>query len=77
MNMRAYASGNYSKPLLDSFHHILENLGYHPTMGHNRVYLYRQKEIKRYFDEIGTHNPKHFMRYEAISKFNRTQAPVE
>jgi hypothetical protein len=67
---------NYSKPLLDSFHYILKNLGYHPTMGHNRVYLYRQKEIKRYFDEIGTHNPKHFKRYEAISGSSH-KAPVE
>ncbi len=57
---------NYSKPLLDAVHHTMINLGYHPTMGRNRVYLYRQKEMKRYFNEIGTHNPKHFKRYETI-----------
>jgi hypothetical protein len=67
---------NYSMPLLDSFHHILKSLGYHPTMGRNRVYLYRQKEIKRYFEEVGTHNPKHFKRYEAISSSPHT-TPVE
>ena len=67
---------NYSQPLLNSFHHILKNLGYHPTIGRNRVYLYRQKEIKRYFDEIGTHNPKHFKRYETITG-SPHNAPVE
>jgi hypothetical protein len=45
-------------------------------MGRNRVYLYRQKEIKRYFEEVGTHNPKHFKRYEAISSSPHT-TPVE
>ena len=67
---------NYSKPLLDAVHHIMINLGYHPTMGHNRVYLYRQKEIKRYFNEIGTHNPKHFKRYETIVG-SRHKGPIE
>ena len=58
---------NYSKPLLDAVYHIMINLGYHPTMGHNRIYLYRQKEITRYFEEVGSHNPKHLQRYKAIT----------
>ena len=57
---------NYSKPLLDAVFHIMINLGYHPRMGHNRIYLYRQADITRYFAEIGSHNPKHLNRYKAI-----------
>lgn len=67
---------NYSKSLLDAVHHIMINLGYHPTMGHNRVYLYRQSEIKRYFKEIGTHNPKHFKRYQTFVG-SRHNGPIE
>jgi LAGLIDADG DNA endonuclease family protein len=58
---------NYSKPLLDTFYHSMINLKYHPKRGHNRIYLYRQKEIKRYFQEIGSHNPKHLTRYKAVT----------
>lgn len=58
---------NYSKPLLDEAYQNMINLGYHPKMGHNRICLYRQKEIKRYFEEVGSHNPKHLKRYKAIT----------
>lgn len=58
---------NYSKPLLDAVYQNMINLGYHPKLGHNRIYLYRQKEINRYFEEIGSHNPKHLKRYKAIT----------
>ena len=58
---------NYSKPLIDTVYNKMIQFGYHPKMGHNRVYLYRQNEIKRYFEEIGTHNPKHLRHYQAIT----------
>jgi hypothetical protein len=58
---------NYSQPLLDTVHHILTDLRYRPTISRNRVYLYRQKEIKRYFHEIGTQNQKHLLRYKAFA----------
>ncbi len=58
---------NYSKPLVEAVHHILADFGYHPSIGRNRVYLYRQREIQRYFSEVGTHNPKHLQRYEGMA----------
>lgn len=58
---------NYSKPLMATVHRILADFGYHPTLGRNRVFLYRQEEIKRYFNEVGTHNPKHLKRYQAAA----------
>lgn len=57
---------NSSKPLVATVHHILADLGYHPTRGRNCVYLYRQHEIRKYFAEVGSHNPKHLKRYEAM-----------
>jgi hypothetical protein len=58
---------NYSNPLVESVHRILAGLGYHPTRGRNRVYLYRQRDIQRYFNDVGTHNPKHLKRYQAMA----------
>ncbi len=68
---------NYSKPLLDAVYHNLMNLGYHPKTGDKRIYLYRQKEIKRYFEEIGSHNPKHLKRYEAIITASQHNTPMK
>ena len=67
---------NYSKPLVETVHHILADLGYHPTIGRNRVYLYRQREIRTYFSEVGTHNPKHLKRYEAMARSSLSAAAV-
>ena len=52
---------------MEAVHHILADFGYHPSIGRNRVYLYRQREIQRYFSEVGTHNPKHLQRYEGMA----------
>lgn len=43
----------------------LRTLGFSPTnkISQESVYLRRQKEIKRYFKEIGTSNLKHYKRY--------------
>ena len=58
---------NYSKPLLASVHRMLSELGYHPTRARNRVFLYRQQDIHRYFKEVGTQNPKHLRRYQDVA----------
>lgn len=55
-----------SAPLLRSVGRILENLDFNPKIGANKITLYRLPEIKRYFEEIGTHNPKHCNRYKAF-----------
>ncbi len=58
---------NYSKPLVASVHRMLSDLGYHPTRARNRVFLYRQQDIHRYFKEVGTQNPKHLKRYQDVA----------
>lgn len=54
-----------SKVLIKEIINILEGLNFRPTYRESQksVYLRRQCEIKRYFQEIGTHNSKHQMRY--------------
>ncbi|MDP2905318.1 MAG: hypothetical protein Q8O22_03330 [Candidatus Omnitrophota bacterium] len=52
--------------LLHSVCNILKDLEFTPKIGRYRVTLYRLPELKRYFDEIGTHNPKHSERYAAF-----------
>lgn len=44
----------------------LVSLGYRPTCSskQNSVYLRRQSEVRRYFQEIGTSNDKHLRRFE-------------
>ncbi|MCL5407158.1 MAG: hypothetical protein M1429_01535 [Patescibacteria group bacterium] len=54
-----------SKMLIKDIINILEDLNFHPTNKESQksVYLRRQNEIKRYFQEVNTHNLKHKMRY--------------
>jgi len=58
---------NRSLPLLIFFKKNLTKLGYHPTQKTKfSIFLRREKEIIRYFSEIGSSNPKHsnkFKRY--------------
>lgn len=51
---------------IDDIKRVLGILGFSPTrrMTQKSVYLRKQDEIERYFDEIGTHNPKHLNRYQ-------------
>lgn len=52
-----------SKPLLISVKLILNKLGFSPTDSHkNMILMRRENEIRRYFREIGTNNPKHSKR---------------
>ena len=43
-------------------------LGFRPTVSSDgqRVYLRRQKEVKSYFNEVGTNNPYHQGRYHRL-----------
>lgn len=53
-----------SRPLLLSVAHGLERLGMHPRIGSNSdVRLDSIADMKRYFEIIGSHNPKHLRRY--------------
>ncbi len=42
----------------------LESLGFHPSRGDKRIFLYRPKEVARFFDEIKPANPKHLNKYQ-------------
>jgi len=54
-----------SDKLIKGIISVLKNLGFSPTnrFTQKSVYLRRKKDIKRYFDEVGTSNPKHYRRY--------------
>lgn len=55
---------NYSESLRHLVFSILKDLGFNPRVAKNRIYLNKQKEIDRYFKEIGTHNSKHLQKYK-------------
>jgi len=50
---------NCSKPLLNSVLMILRRLKLKAYLHGNNVSLYSVADVKRYFEEIGTNNPKH------------------
>ncbi len=50
---------NCSRPILDSVIKILKRLHFKAYLDGNHVSIYSRSEVKRYFEEIGTHNPKH------------------
>lgn len=57
---------NRSLPLLTDFKENLEDLGLHPTQKTKyTVFLRRKEEIRRYFNLIGSSNPKHARKVEA------------
>ena len=56
---------NRSLPLLSFVQKALLELGYTPRRSNRfSVFLRREKEIHRYFREIGTNNPKHWRRFQ-------------
>lgn len=57
---------NHSKPLLNFAHAILLKEGFTPKIKEHSVYLYRQEEVKKYFDIIGSHNQHHFRELKNI-----------
>ncbi len=57
---------NYSRPLLNSAKKLFEGLGLFPTLhkdGH-RLYLHDTTATRRYFELVGTHNPRYRQRFE-------------
>lgn len=60
---------SYAGRLINGIIEILKGLGFSPTYRTTQksVYLRKQKEIARYFKEIGTHNPKHHKRYQKLN----------
>ncbi len=57
---------NRSLPLLNFFRDNLVKFGYHPTQKTKfSIFLRREEEIVKYFEEIGSSNPKH------LNKFNK------
>jgi len=55
---------SYSRPLLKSIYNIFKEEHYNPVVAKNRIYIHRNESIKKYFNEIGTSNPKHLYKYE-------------
>ncbi|MDP3042055.1 MAG: LAGLIDADG family homing endonuclease [Candidatus Omnitrophota bacterium] len=55
---------NASEPLLKSVYSIFDRNGYYPCITGRRVYVYGKNEIKKYFQKVGTHNPKHLGNYK-------------
>ena len=55
-----------SLPLLNSVKNILTELKIKNriTKDNYEIRIDAKKDVKRYFDIIGSHNPKHIMRYE-------------
>lgn len=56
---------SYAGQLVVDILTTLRGLGFSPThqTTQKSVYLRRQKEVDRYFKEVGTHNQKHYNRY--------------
>jgi len=52
---------NYSIPILYSIKKMLENLQFSPVIDvkHQTIYINRKKEVKKYFTEIDTSNPRY------------------
>lgn len=59
---------SYADTLIADIQKILTNLDFSPTHRDTQksIFLRKQKEIQRYFEEIGTHNQKHSNRYKTI-----------
>ena len=55
---------NRSLPLLADFRELLESLGLHPTQKTDfTVFLRRREDIQKYFEVVGSSNPKHLKKY--------------
>lgn len=57
---------NHSKPLLNFAHAVLSKEGFASKIKEHSVYLYRQEEVIKYFDIIGSHNQHHFRELKNI-----------
>jgi len=55
---------NHSGNLINSVFDILKTEQFNPIKTPRRVYLYRKKEINRYFKIVGSNNIKHSIKYQ-------------
>jgi intein/homing endonuclease len=53
---------SYCQPLLESVSQILDELGFAVKNGEKHISLYRKREVRRYFELVSSHNPKHLQR---------------
>ncbi len=55
---------NHSRPLLEGVRRLFIENNFHPSkISSDAVYLTRRNELERYFQTIGSSNPKHHRRY--------------
>lgn len=67
---------NRSTPLLDFFKRGLEIFGFHPTQGTKySIFLRKESEVARYFEEIGSSNPKHVIKFQRYMKNKYGEVP--
>ena len=59
---------NHSRALLESSYSMLKSLGFSPVKTARRVYLNKKNEIDKYFDIIGSSNPKHLEKYKKFGE---------
>ncbi len=55
---------NCSKPLLHFVFDVLKKLNYKPCLSSNNLSICSESEVKKYFAEIGTTNPKHLNKFK-------------
>jgi len=57
---------NHSVNLINSVYNILKKEKFGPSKTSKRVYLYRKRDIARYFEIVGSNNPKHVTKYKDL-----------
>jgi len=58
---------SHSPALREGMTHMLQALGFTPRPGRKNVTLYRQREVHRYFEKIGSSNAHHLARYRRLA----------
>ncbi len=60
--------------LLNLIFKLLRQLGYHPsiTLKHKNVFIHRQREVIRFFEEVKPANQKHWLRLKALRETTRS-----
>jgi len=68
----------YNQKLLEDVCEALKSLNFHPCIyrKRNRLVLARQEEVDRYFNDVGSHNPKRMKRYLSLRGNLTFGAPV-
>lgn len=55
---------NHNVSLLDSVQNTFESFGFRVSRNQRGVELYRRDQIHQFFEKVGSHNPKHFVKYK-------------